>query len=81
MKEYLGLAPVLSKPIASETLSIYLAVSERVTSIALVWDAEGVQKPVYYVSKALTGAECRYPAAEKVALALVVAARKLRPYF
>ena len=38
-------------------------------------------KPVYYVSKVLHGAELRYPHAEKVVLALVMAARKLRPYF
>jgi hypothetical protein len=37
--------------------------------------------PVYYTSKAFQGAEERYPAMEKLALALVIAARKLRPYF
>ena len=33
------------------------------------------------MSKVLQGAESRYPYAEKVPLALVMAARKLRPYF
>jgi ribonuclease HI len=36
---------------------------------------------VYYISKAFQGAEERYPAMEKLALALVTAARKLGPYF
>ncbi len=40
-----------------------------------------MQLPVYYTSKAFQGAEERYPAMEKLALALVVTARKLRPYF
>uniref|UniRef100_A0A2N9FUY8 Uncharacterized protein n=1 Tax=Fagus sylvatica TaxID=28930 RepID=A0A2N9FUY8_FAGSY len=40
----------------------------------------GTQLPVYYTSKAFQGAEERYPAMEKLALALVIAARKLRPY-
>ncbi|KAK3033680.1 hypothetical protein RJ639_034559 [Escallonia herrerae] len=37
--------------------------------------------PIYYVSKVLQGAEQRYPDTEKLAFALLMAARKLRPYF
>jgi hypothetical protein len=40
-----------------------------------------VQKPVYFVSKALHRVEERYPQIEKLAFALVMASRKLRPYF
>jgi hypothetical protein len=36
---------------------------------------------LYFVSKALHGAEERYPQIEKLAFALVMALRKLRPYF
>ena len=36
---------------------------------------------MYYTSKALVDAETRYPLMEKWALALITAARKLRPYF
>ncbi|GAV72417.1 RVT_3 domain-containing protein [Cephalotus follicularis] len=36
---------------------------------------------MYYVSKALNDAEGRYPEVEKFAYALIIAARKLRPYF
>lgn len=39
-----------------------------------------IQK-VYYVSRVLHDAETRYTGIEKLALALVVAARRLRPYF
>jgi hypothetical protein len=38
-------------------------------------------KPVYFTSKALQGAEERYPRIDKLALALVVSTRRLRPYF
>ncbi|KAM1784784.1 hypothetical protein ACFX12_037766 [Malus domestica] len=41
----------------------------------------GGQLPVFYTFKALFDAETRYPKIEKLILALVVAARKLRPYF
>ncbi|KAL8134606.1 hypothetical protein AgCh_009579 [Apium graveolens] len=40
-----------------------------------------IQEPVYYVSKILHGAELNYSTIEKFALALVMASRKLRPYF
>ncbi|KAM2220885.1 hypothetical protein ACFX1S_020029 [Malus domestica] len=40
-----------------------------------------VKRPVYYANKTLQDAETRYSNIEKVALALVMSARKLRPYF
>ena len=40
-----------------------------------------MQHLVYYCSRALRGAEERYPRMEKLILALVTTARKLRPYF
>lgn len=36
---------------------------------------------MYFTSKALQGAEERYPRVEILALALIVSARRLRPYF
>ena len=50
-------------------------------SAALVREEEKVQRPVYYASQALRDAEERYPPMEKLAFALVTAARKLKPYF
>ena len=40
-----------------------------------------MQKPVYYTSRALKGAEGRYPLMEKLAFALITTSRKLRHYF
>ena len=40
-----------------------------------------VQWPMYYISERLIDVEMRYPEMEKLALALVIATRKLRPYF
>ena len=39
------------------------------------------KKSVYYTSRALRGAEGRYPLVEKLAFALITASRKLRHYF
>ena len=47
----------------------------------MIREEEKVQKPVYYASRALCGAEERYLPMEKLAFALVTAAHKLKPYF
>uniref|UniRef100_A0A2N9I4E8 RNA-directed DNA polymerase n=1 Tax=Fagus sylvatica TaxID=28930 RepID=A0A2N9I4E8_FAGSY len=64
-----------------EELYLYLAVSPTAVSSALIREEARRQLPVYYTSRALRGAEERYPPMEKLAFALVTAARKLRPYF
>ena len=81
LKTYLSSPPILVSPIEGELLTLYLAVSDFSTSAVLIRDKERVQHPVYYCSQALRGAEERYPRMEKIILALVTAARKLRPYF
>jgi ribonuclease HI len=81
LKEYLTNPPLLSRPTEGEILYLYLAVSPSAVSSALVREDSGIQKPVYFTSKALHGAEERYPRIEKLAFALVISARRLRPYF
>ena len=73
--------PILVSPIEGELLTLYLAVLDFTTSAILARDKDRVQHPVYYCSRALRGAEERYSRMEKLILALVTAARKLRPYF
>ncbi|KAL5561188.1 hypothetical protein UlMin_030935 [Ulmus minor] len=81
LKRYLTSPPLLSKPKDGEQLYIYLVVSKGAVSAVLVREEEGKQFTVYYVSKSMLDAETRYTQLEKLALALVTAARKLRPYF
>ena len=81
LKTYLSSPPILVSPIEGELLTLYLAVSDFSTSAVLVIDKERVQHPVYYCSRALRGAEEGYPRMEKLILALVTAAQKIRPYF
>ena len=50
-------------------------------SAVLVKEEDKVQKPVHYVSKVLIKVETRYLKIEKLAYALMIAARKLRHYF
>ena len=81
LKVYLTTAPLLSPSILGEDLYLYLAVSPHAVSSALVREEGKVQKPVYYTSRALRGAEGRYLLMEKLAFALITASRKLRHYF
>ena len=62
-----------------EELYLYIAVLQAAASAALVKDEGGSQQPVYFVSRAFRGAEERYPRMEKLAFALITAARKLKP--
>ena len=81
MKAYLSAPPLLNPSQPGEELFLYLAVSPAAVSAALIREEEKVQKPIYYASRALRGAKERYPPMEKLAFALVMAARKLKPYF
>ena len=81
LKEYLGKPPLLVKLVEGEPFFLYLAVSEYAISGALIREEEKVQWPVYYITKRLIDAETRFSEMEKLALALVIASRKLRPYF
>ena len=80
LKEYLVQAPMLTTPELGGDLFIYLSMSEHVVSAMLLRD-QGLQGPVYYISKTLVDAETRYLPLEKLVLALVHATRKLPHYF
>ena len=82
IKKYLAEPPVLTSPEAGETLFVYLVVSDVAVSAALFKEnADGKQRPVFFVSKSLADAETRYNHLEQATLALRVVTKKLRPYF
>ncbi|KAL0400239.1 UNVERIFIED_CONTAM: Retrovirus-related Pol polyprotein from transposon [Sesamum radiatum] len=81
LKAYLARLPLLVKPSPGDTLYLYLSVAPQVVSSVLIWKEEGKQLPIYYVNKVLNGVEGRYTPIDKMALALVVTARRLRLYF
>ncbi|KAM2274273.1 hypothetical protein ACFX1S_044103 [Malus domestica] len=81
LKDYMSKAPLLSKPEVGDTLIIYLSVSASTISSVFIRNDGNVERPVYYASKALQDVETRYSNIEKLALALVMSTRKLRPYF
>jgi len=72
--------PILVKPVPTQPIIVYLATSHEAIGAALIQENLD-QKPIYFVSRSLQNVETRYPKVEKVALTLVYAARRLRPYF
>ena len=71
----------MSSPEPDEVLFAYIAVASYVVSLVLIRVDNGVQWPVYYMSKSLHKVEVRYLPLEKAILAVVLGTRKLPHYF
>ena len=82
IKQYLSKPPVLASSEAGETLFVYIAVSNVAMSAALFKEnADGRQRPVFFVSKSLADVETRYSHLEQATLVFQVATKKLHSYF
>ena len=81
LKQYLESLPSLFKPVVGEPLWVYLSATPEAVGAVLVKEQDNVQRPVYFFSHLLKGAESRYTALEKLVYGLVLMARCLRPYF
>ena len=81
LKVFLASPPILTRPEKDNTLYLYLAVSDKALSSALVQEIKGEEKPIYFVSRTFKGAEAKYQKIEKLSLAVIATARKLRQYF
>ncbi|KAJ0867049.1 putative nucleotidyltransferase, Ribonuclease H [Helianthus annuus] len=81
MKECLIQLPTLTAPRKDEPLILYLSAADNAVGAVLIVEREGVQTPIYYISKMLNDPETSYSIMEKLVLALVHASRRLRRYF
>ena len=81
LKEYLLWPSIMSSPEADEVLFAYIVVALHTVSLVLIQVDDGVQRPVYYVSKSLPKAEVHYLPLEKAILAIMHPTRKLPHYF
>ncbi|EXC14799.1 hypothetical protein L484_009453 [Morus notabilis] len=69
-------------PSPGKSLRIYLASTTSAIGALLAQEGEdGVERPVYYVSRQLSNAELRYLETERNCLTLVYASQRLRHYF
>ncbi|KAI5316874.1 hypothetical protein L3X38_036581 [Prunus dulcis] len=81
LKAYMSKAPLLSKLLPGESLILYLLVTTMALSSISIRRPNNAELPIFYTSHALQNAELRYPRLEKLAYALIISPRKLRPYF
>ncbi|GJW88012.1 reverse transcriptase domain-containing protein [Tanacetum coccineum] len=81
LKQHLSKLPTLVAPRPQEELIMYLSASHGAVGAVLMTERNTVQTPVYFISRALQGPEVNYTPMEKLVLALVFAAKRLRRYF
>jgi len=81
LKTTLTSPPILHKSDTHQPLLVYITATNHIVSVALVLEVNGTQHLVYFVNRTLQDSETRYQMVEKLALSLVHAARRLRPYF
>ena len=80
-KDYLARLPIMSSPKPDEVLFAYLVIAPYAVSLVLIRVDNGIQRPVYYVSKSLHEVEVRYLPLEKAILTVVLGTHKLPHYF
>lgn len=73
--------PRIVSLLKNERLYLYLATSPETVSVVLVVERENDQHPIYFISHALFRSELNYPPIEKIEYCLLLASRKLKPYF
>ena len=71
----------MSSPEPNEVFFAYIAVTPYAISLVLIRVHNGIQRPIYFVSKSLHEAEVRYLSLEKAILAVMLGTRKLPHYF
>ncbi|XP_071697662.1 uncharacterized protein [Rutidosis leptorrhynchoides] len=81
MKKLLKTLPTLTTPIKGKILYLYISVANEAFGSVLVAERDKIQKPVYFVSKALAGSEVNYAPIEKFVYALILTSLRLRRYF
>ena len=60
--------------------NLYLAAADTTIAMVLVQEVDGIEHPIYYLSKNLNDTERKYSYVEKIALAAVQAIQRFRHY-
>ncbi|XP_056685805.1 uncharacterized protein [Spinacia oleracea] len=81
VKDHLRALPTIARSEEGDKLQLYVCASAQTVAAVLISEKDKVQQPIYFVSHILNPAEARYSLIEKVAYAVLIAARKPRPYF
>ena len=81
IKAYLTKPPMLLPPNMKKDMKLYIAASDStIGSMLAQEDDNGVERPIYYLSRILIDAETRYTMIEKLCLCLYFSCNKLKQY-
>jgi hypothetical protein len=82
VQDIMAKLPTVCAPIFGKPLRLYLASNNQAIGALIAQEGnDGVEQPIYYVSRTLKDAETRYSGAERSCLALIYASQRLRHYF
>jgi hypothetical protein len=85
LKNYMATKLLVKVPDPKAPLLLYVAASDRIVSGVLVHEKEEgpkiIQRPVYFVSEALSGAKVNYTEIEKIACPVLTSSSRLKHYF
>ena len=73
LKESLMRASIMYAPDYQKDFNMYLAAADTTIAMVLVQEVDGIEHPIYYLSKNLNDTESKYSYVEKLALAAVQA--------
>ena len=80
LKDSLVKAPLMYAPDYQRDFNLYLAAADTTIAMVLVQEVDGIEHPIYYLSKNLNDTESKYSYVEKLALAAVQAIQRFRHY-
>ena len=76
---------LVTEPDPEAPLQLYVAAFDHAVSEVLVQEKEEeskvIQRPIYYISEALSGAKLNYTEIKKIAYAVLISSRKWKHYF
>jgi hypothetical protein len=82
VQEIMTKLPTVCALIPGKSLRLYLASNNQAIGALIAQENDnGVEQPIYYVSRTLKDAESRYSGAERSCLTLIYASQRLRHYF
>ena len=80
LKESIMKASLMYAPDYQKDFNLYLAAANTTIEMVLVQEDNGIEHPIYYLSRNLNDTESKYSYVEKLALAAVQAIHRFRPY-
>lgn len=80
LKYCLVKASLMYAPDYQRDFNLYLAAADTTIAMVLVQEVDGIEHPIYYLSKNLNDTESKYSYVEKLALAAVQAIQRFRHY-